>query len=353
MKKIILFWLGILIIFLGSIFLILCLIFNGSLILDDFPLQEQWRSKLDGEVTSLSTNGDQIIFARTSKKLYALNSESGEILWNHETAWQGIQKPPIASNGLVYLADGKAIWALVEENGNVKWTREVPLSSASVELISGNAVVVKMSSYIFVLDALDGSILWSTSECRYGDFPVYIDSKTLYSPCVNNITARDINNGKIIWNSQKPLVIAKVAYRDNTMYYSPDRKTLSAIDLQNLGTLWESGITSEGFREFTILGSHLIVTGSDKFSVFERGTGYQIWCSDFNNPQNPVVVGEILFMFNGFQNEITAFDILTGEKIGELSIKNLKMFSVERDLLVSIDDRIIFGNGSSIFSFGK
>lgn len=353
MKKKFLIWLGILVVFLGFGLFTLCLVFNGNLIVNDFPLQEQWRSKLDGEVRSLSTNGDQIIFARTSKKLYALNSESGEILWNHEMAWQGIQKPPIASYGLVYLADGKAIWALDEENGNVKWTREVPLSSASVELISDNVAVVKMSSYILVLDALDGSILWSTPECRYGDFPVYIDNKTLYSPCVNNITARDINNGEVIWDSQKPLVIAKVAYRDNTMYYSPTRNTLSAIDLQNLGTLWESSITSEGFREFTILGSHLVVTGSDKFSIFERETGNQLWCSNFNNPQNPVVVGEILFMFNGFQNNITAFDILTGEKIGELSIKNLKMFSVERDLLVSIDNRIIFGNGSSIFSFGK
>jgi outer membrane protein assembly factor BamB len=352
-KKICKFRLGILIALLGSVVFGLCIGFNGNLALKDFPLQELWSSELDGEVKALSDNGDQIIFARTSKKLFALDKESGNILWQHDLVWQGIPKPPITSNGLVYLADGKAIWAFDQENGSVKWTMEVPLASASVEIISANVVVVKMSSYVFVLDAIDGTILWNKPECRYGDFPVYIENSYLYSPCLDNITTMNINNGEVVSDVQEPLVIAKVAYRDATMYYSPDRNSISALDLKTLSVLWESGFTGKGFREFRILGNYLVVTGSDKFCVFERETGNQLWCSDFNNPQNPVIIDNMLLLFDGFQNHISAFDIMTGNKLGDLSIKRINMFSVERELMVSIDNLLVFGNGSSVFALGK
>jgi outer membrane protein assembly factor BamB len=353
MKKMSKFRLGILIALLGLVLFGLCIVFNGNLVLNDFPLQEQWRSILDGEVKALSSNGDQIIFARTSNMLFALNRESGKILWQHELVWQGIPKPPITSNGLVYLADGKAIWALDQENGMVKWTREVPLTSASVELVSANVVVVKMSSYVFVLNAIDGTVIWSKPECRYGDFPVIIENSYFYSPCLNNITTMNINNGEVVRDIQEPLIIAKVAYRDSIMYYSPDRNLVSALDLQTLRVLWESSFTGEGFREFIILGSYLAVTGSNKFCIFERETGNQAWCSDFTNPQNPVIIENMLLVFDGFQNHITTFDIMTGNELGDLSIKRMNLFSIKRELMVSIDNLLVFGNGSTVFAFGK
>jgi len=140
MKKMCKLRLGILIILLSSIVFGLYIVFNGNLALKDFPLQELWSLKLDGEVKALSNNGDKIIFARTSKKLFALDKESGNILWQHDLEWQGIPKPPIISNGLVYLADGKAIWALDQENGSVKWTMEVPLASADLPPFTGPIV---------------------------------------------------------------------------------------------------------------------------------------------------------------------------------------------------------------------
>jgi outer membrane protein assembly factor BamB len=331
----------------------MCFIFNGDLKLNEFPLKEQWRSKLDGEVKAISNNGDQIIFARTRNKLYALEKETGKILWQQHLAWQGIPKPPIASNGVVYLADGKTIWALDQENGVVKWAQEVPLTSASVELISANVVVVKMSSTILTLNAIDGTVVWSKPECRYGDFPVYIENSYLYSPCLNNITTMNINNGEVVRDVQEPLVVAKVAYRDSTMYYSPDRNSISALDLGTLNVFWKSSFTGDGFREFKILRNYLVVTGSDQFCVCKRETGNQTWCSDFNNPQNPVIIENTLLVFDGFQNHISAFDIVTGKELGDLSIKRMNIFSVERELMVTIDNLLVFGNGSSVFAFRK
>lgn len=353
MKKTVVFRLGFLIAFLCLVFIGVVSIFNGGLVLNEFPFQEQWTSKLNGEVKTLSNNGDQIIFARTNDQLYALDVDSGKILWQHHLAWQGIPKPPVTANGAVYLADGKTIWALDQENGVVKWAQEVPLTSASVELISANVVVVKMSSTILTLNAIDGTVVWSKPECRYGDFPVYIENSYLYSPCLNNITTMNINNGEVVRDVQEPLVVAKVTYRDSTMYYSPDRNSISALDLGTLNVFWNSSFTGDGFREFKILGNYLVITGSDQFCVFERETGNQTWCSDFNNPQNPVMIENTLLMFDGFQNHISAFDILNGKELGDLSIKRMNLLSVERELMVSIDDLLVFGNGSSVFALRK
>lgn len=344
---------GILIVIFSALFIMMSLIYNGSISEKHFPLQAQWVTDLNGGVETLSTNGDQIIFARTKEKPYALDVQSGKILWNHDLIWQGVPQPPIALNGTVYLADGKTIWALDQVNGSVKWKNEVPLSSASVEFVSEKVVVVEIASTIYVLDAIDGKTLWSKADCRYGKIQAYVESSRLFSPCIDGITAMNESTGEIEWVITEPFSVAKVAYQNNIMYYLPDRNTISALNLKNRNVLWKSGFTERGYIRFKVLGNYLSVSGSDRFFIFQRETGNQEWCTEFNNPQNPTLFGNMLFVFNGYQNNITAFEIATGNKIGELSINNLKVYITQKELMVTTDRILVFGNGSRLFAFGE
>jgi hypothetical protein len=328
-------------------------ILSGKLTLKDFPLQEKWIVNLDGHVKTISTNGDQIIFARTAHELYALDVHSGEILWQHDLAWQGIPRPPIVSNGLVYLADGKRVWAFDQVNGDMKWMFQVPETAASVNFVSENVVVVEMLSEIFVLDAMDGSELWSKGECRWGGIHAYIEESHLYIPCIDGLTIMNPFTGEIELKAKVPFEIATVAYQEGAMYYSPNRNTVSAMSLQDQSMIWIKSFQGEGFRKFTVLGGYLSVTGDDQFCIFQRETGDREWCSDFTKPQDPTLIGNTLYILNGYLNNITAFDMMTGNRLGNLSVSGIRIFTVEKELMATTDDVLIFANGSKVIAFGE
>ena len=260
---------------------------RGEVSLQNFPLHEKWTTKLNGRVETLSTDGDKVVFARTINRIYAIDVISGELIWQNDLSWQGIPQPPIISNGIVYLADGKSVWAFDQINGNVKWKYELPSSSASVDLVSGNFVVVEMSSDVIILQAADGTHLWDRPDCRYGKIQTYAVSSHLFSPCIDGLTKMDISTGKVEQVTDLPFIVATVAFQDDIMYYSPDRNSVAAINLQNQSEVWVTSFRAEGYRKFIVLGEYLSVTGSDRFCIIKRETGDLLWCSEYTKPQNP------------------------------------------------------------------
>lgn len=336
-----------------AVSLLMNFILSGKLTSKDFPLQERWTTNLDSHVETISTNGDQIIFARTVHQFYALDVHSGEILWQHDLAWQGIPRPPIVSNGIVYLADGKKIWAFDQMNGNVKWAFAVPETNASVNFVSENVVVVEMLDEISVLDTVDGTELWSKWDCRWGGIQAYVEGSYLYSPCIDGMTIVNASTGEVELETKVPFEIATVAYQDGMMYYLSNRNTVSALTLQDQNMIWIKLFKGDGFRKFKVLRNYLSVTGSDQFCIFQRETGDQVWCKDFIKPQDPTLIGNTLYVLNGYLNNIAAFDMLTGNKVGELSVSGIKFYTVEMELMATSNEVLVFGNGSKVIAFGE
>ena len=128
--------------FVLIIFLVNLVFNNGHLTSNNFPLQPRWSTDLGSSVEALSTNDAHVLFARTRNSLFAIDMQTGKILWKHSLTWQAIPKPPIASNGMVYLADGKTICALAQESGMTIWSQPIPYQEADVKSVSANFVAV-------------------------------------------------------------------------------------------------------------------------------------------------------------------------------------------------------------------
>ena len=70
---------------------------------ESFPLNKKWSARLGESVQELSLVDDQIALARTPGSLYALNVQSGKILWHAYLNWQTIEKPAFARDGAIFL----------------------------------------------------------------------------------------------------------------------------------------------------------------------------------------------------------------------------------------------------------
>jgi outer membrane protein assembly factor BamB len=346
------------ILFLFILLLFLAAINNGMLVSNNFPIKQKWVTNLDSEIEALSTNGFQIVFVRTTKKLYALETNTGKVLWSQDLAWQGIPEPPIVMGENIYFADGKYVWAVDQKNGTVKWKQPVPLSVAEVRSASENFVAVEIEPYLYILDARDGATLWNKADCSFGGIQADIEKESVYVPCTGESTGQirsfELTTGEKTWEIQTPFKNASVAFQDGNMYYLRDQNTVSAFDLQNRNVLWNNTFEGEGYKNFEVLEEYLFVSGSSRFCVFHLKDGKQIWCtSEVNNPQPPAVLQETLFIFNGRQNMITAYNLASGNKIGELSIRRFKLFAVQKKIMAVSSGFLIFGNSSSVVAYGE
>lgn len=305
---------------------------------DHFPLQEQWGRSLGGNIQGISTADEEIILARTDRTLYALDLKTGNTLWHHHLAWQAIPEPAIAMNGIVVMADGKMVRALNQADGSTLWETPVSKPEAQIRSVSKNVVAVDIAGDIRIYDLMNGSLLWSEAACR-NEIQSYIYEPNLYIPCYG-IRALEISSGKEVWKIEHNKRIAKVTYDHGVMYYSPNQSTVVAFDLRKRTELWETSLQSRGYTQFKVIEDILFLTDSNQFCAFEKDKGNLLWCTKNMNPQNPAKLGDVAYIFDGYQKEISAIDISDGSRIGKLTLKKLGLFTVYKQLMVSTKDTL-------------
>ncbi len=318
---------------------------------NNFPVDKKWSIRLGAQVVGISLIDEQIIMARTTSALYALAINSGDILWRKNLAWQVDPKPAIANNGIVYIADSSSLFALSQENGSTIWEQHVTDASAWVVGVSNDIVVAEFGGYFIAFDAIEGNMLWKVSDCRGYYAKAFITKTNVYFPC-SGIKAVDIQTGKILWQETFDEGIGYVGYGNGVMYYS-NESYVTAFDLQNRVKLWQAPVQINGIERLEVINEILFFADSTHLCALQRTDGDIVWCTDvIPYPQNPTLLGTIVYIFNGKQDVITALKIKTGEEIGSLEFNSFKIFTIYRQLMVSANDLLVFSNGREVSAFG-
>jgi outer membrane protein assembly factor BamB len=317
---------------------------------DNFPLVEKWSTHLDGKVEALSTSNNEIVLARTKYALYALNIESGETIWRQDLSWQADPQPALANKDMVYAVGGKIVNALSKTDGSIIWQQSVYGFAASATDVSENLLVVEDGGNINIYNASKGNLLQKTPACR-AVAQAYISSDSVFVPC-NGILGINISTGMNSWWEEDKGIIGNTGYSDGVIYFSQGEPDIVGFDLNNGKELWRTPIVIDGFESFDVFNDLLVFADFTKFCAFNRIEGRKLWCvDDVAYPQNPNVIGEIVYLFNGNHKEITAYEIMTGKLIGELKMNNFNFFSTYQKLMTSSKDLLLFANGQDIFAF--
>ena len=316
---------------------------------DKFPLEEKWSVHLPNSIEAISVDGD-IIFARTTDALYALHIDAGRILWSHKLSWQPAPKPAIARNGVVYVADGKTLWVLNEKNGSIAWKYSVSYYTASVADVSNKFVVLWDLNFYDVINSLDGStILKIPYSCRAYE-PAYIDGSNVNFICRAIITI-DIPSGNKIMAEKAGGMGGNTGEGDGIIYYSPSQPLIVAFDTRSQSKIWQTPKSISGIEHFNVWRDYLFFTDLDEFCALQRKDGEILWCSPIQYPQNPTVIGDVVYIFNGNSTQIAAINIENGKITGKLTLGNFNFFSTYRELMASSGGWLIFGSNREIFAF--
>jgi outer membrane protein assembly factor BamB len=345
-----------------AIYSVLCFIVGTSIrttpTKTEFPLSEKWVTKLRGNIEHITVEDNNIIIARTASKIYALDYQSGNILWQQSLGWDLLYQPVLAEMGQIFFADGRGLIALRSFGGEHLWQQYLPdPSNVRVADVTPDLIAVENSSYLGVFRTNDGSLLWKEWVCR-GSFQAYFYDANVVVPCYG-LAARDAISGEIVWEIKSETGLNRIwrsAYADGVIYFSQDLKYITAYDVKNRRQLWKRLWANDRSQAFRVSGDYLLAMKDDQLCILHRSDGEISWCADnLVRAKDPVIFGDVVYLFYGFQDGITAFDVRDGSKTGRLDFNATTLIAVDyhTQLMIPSDEFLIFANKNRINAYGK
>ena len=160
----------------------------------------------DIEASPAVTNGVVYVgsFDGYPDNLFALNAQTGDILWQYETTTGQIQGEGAlaVSNGVLYVGTNLGLEALNAKTGALLW-KETSLGGGRPTVSSGMVYIAAgiRQGTVYALDAGTGKVIWSSSTGYYplACTPVVVNNMVYVGTSENHVVAMDAKTGTTLW----------------------------------------------------------------------------------------------------------------------------------------------------------
>lgn len=261
--------------------------------------EKRWKFKADSQVQSSPAVADRIVYASSIRgTLYALDTKSGEKLWEKSVGKDEVQRAwmyysPTVSDGVVYQAystgKGGALMALDAKTGQELWTSKLAgnwIAENSPVVKDGRVYVGADGGYLIAFDAKTGAEQWR---------------KRPAGGWMHSMPA--IDNGRIYMGYGGGLVVALDAATGNELWrYKSEDSSYIAGGTTGSSPAIVDGKVYMGFPDGNIAALDA-VTGQKKWSYRTQG----------GIISSPAISGNILYIGSNDGN-LYALDRTTGEK---------------------------------------
>lgn len=295
-------------------------------------------SNLSGVLWEYSTEGkiyahpiiadDMICFGSMDSMFYALDKESGEVIWSVRTH-APIQSAACSHKKAVYMKSGNSAFALNQKNGDVIWsyidtTMRQTGKIDPWDFHSGSPVVYGSLIYfgfqngrVLGFNIENGNI---EDEILYGDTVavksgLLINAGTLYFGGWNGkVYAYNLGKDSLEWvystygEQAYPTfgqVNTHLVIADDLLYFGGRNPEMQVIDIHKGKNAWSYNEPEGGWISGEVLVEEgiLYIGGSDNHEMFafDASTGEKRWTFEFlnNNFSKPLIYKEYLLFTTG------------------------------------------------------
>ncbi len=249
-----------------------------------------WEFDMVGSPSSPVIVDDVVYIGCSDHKVYALNAETGEKIWefiqsSDDFIGHGLFSAPAVTNNVLYIGcrDGK-VYALNAETGEKIWENFVNCFESSPTVLDN--IVYIAGDKVYALNAETGEDIW--------DFDT--NNEYLSSPAVSN---------GIVYVGSRPIY---------------------ALNAETGEKIWEHSVNYYSFSSPVAYNGIIYVGCSDqKIYAFNADTGEVIWdyyLGDFCYDSSLCVSDGIVYL-EGSGGIIYAFNADTGEEIWEIALDGL------------------------------
>jgi outer membrane protein assembly factor BamB len=266
--------------------------YNGKVFAyDASSLQQRWVFPVDGNikpiVSSIFVDNGTLYFGCTDFNLYALDTTTGALKWQFATEGE-IWSSPIVDNNIVFIASfDKNIYAVDVATGKEKWKFATGANNVSTPLaVNGILYVGSLDRNLYALNEADGSFIWKFTGGNWFWARPLFTKGVIYAPCLDSkIYSLDAKSGnRIATYDAGGQVASWPVMVDNQVIAATVNGKLLGLDTTN---------TASSPRQIATIPVNVTAP-----------------LSAFNNK----------IYINGPDNNIYAYDLVSGNKVSTISL---------------------------------
>jgi len=289
-----------------------------------------WETNIGQSSRSSPLKVGNTVYIGSSDGLYALDKETGKVLWDNEIG--AVFSKPAFFNSIVYCGstNGK-IYGFDSENGDMKFSFEIdeeiycsPVTNDRVLYIGSN------DGFLYAIDIKEKDLKWKfETDGPVVSAPLVINDVLYFGSWDSNLYALDSKAGKLKWKFTTGWGIDSTpAFYDNTIYVGSEDNNFYAVDADDGALKWmfttNGGIQSSP----TVYGGFVFFGSSDgKMYALDASNGDLVWSNApdyhiqgiYNYVTKPIVSSPIAYdgkIYVGSTNgKIYCFDAQTFEPL--------------------------------------
>jgi len=277
-----------------------------------------WGSRVSAMLAGGPVAGvNKIFIGSEGGKVYALNTKSGELVWQADIKGEIISSPAVDSGVVVVNTASGIMKAFNADNGEELWEieQDVPaltLRGISQPVIASGGVLIgtgKGSVNVYLLDK--GQQGWSTeigepagsTELEriidVDSSPVVFGDKVYAVSSQGNLAAIELKSGRVVWKRQYSSYRQISIYR-NTIFLTNLRGHVYAIDRVSGIERWSNlALTNRGVTGPVVIDNYIVVGDFEGYLHWlDQESGeivarHQVDSSGIHS--TPTVVGNVLY----------------------------------------------------------
>jgi len=271
---------------------------DGIVAYDRDTAHTQWRLNIKDGVEGGAQIADGILyFGAGDGQLYAVQPESGKVLWTYPLKAEGLARPLIKSGVLYVLGGNNVAHALNAKTGKLIWlynrreASNISVRGGSQPAMAGELLLVGFSDGALVaLNKTSGAVVWDANlnrakRFRDVDATPIVDGNSVYISSYDGaLYALAVADGRVLWTVDDG-GYDEVVIAGNSIYYSSSTGKTMALDKGSGKTLW-SKENPQGIATGPTLLKGVVIVGEmsgalrfldsrtgDELTTFEPGRG--------------------------------------------------------------------------------
>ena len=274
--------------------------------------------------------------------LWGLDALTGEVLWNDETFYEDL----FLRDGTLYIPiwriDGDSsvnLRAIDDSSGELRWEADVPRSSGLPLLFpltaSGRNVYVSDEYQVHALDSTTGKLAWSFDAEDIVEVPPRGSDGVVYLRSYSAAYALNESTGEQIWRydvdagglGRAPFIV------DGVWALVDGGADVQALDAATGQPLWSYEPDLVSFVSGVSDGM-VFVTGEEAFHALDAATGKRMWSLDVGWGLGEVTVVDGVLYANSLNGYLHTLDARTGDPFWSVEI-GYHLGGMDRPYLVS------------------
>jgi outer membrane protein assembly factor BamB len=286
-----------------------------------FPSQTRWTLSLDTAVVGPPVfDGAAAYFPVEGTQIIAYDLSEGALRWK---APGRPLSPPVAGNGLVFVAQTDGIVALTTDQGSVAWTLQSPGKLAAPLVWDHGWLVAATETTLLVFRASDGKLLWSRDTGAPARSTPALAGEAVYLALQDGrVAAFRITDGTLLWERRLGAAANVIRALEDRLLVGSSDNYLYCFDAMDGETRWRWR-TGADVVSMPIIDEHRVyfVSLDNVLRALNLSNGVQQWkrALPFRPQWGPIKAADTLIV-TGLAGPAHAFFAKDGKPAGDLNI---------------------------------